>query len=331
MPLAAAPLPPAVSGLRPHTAFTFRVRALNAAGSSVSDPETFRTAPAPPSCPERLQLRGAMAGAVEVGWAPPAQEHGAAVAGYQLECGRPSRGASVAAGAWKLAYQGPALHAQVGGRPAAGVAARVPSKAFHPGALQARNTAASNAPQQPPAPSPLLQVDGLAPGTRYQVRARAANAVGWGPWSEPLACATQPDAPAAPPGLAAKATGTSLRIGWDAAEDHGSAVLAYELEAAGGGSSFAAVYRGEAQAHRMAQLQPSTAYQLRVRAVNAGEAAAGRAGAAAAWLAGRRLAGRSTAACCCCLLRFLDGGGVAPPELLPPAPTPVCCSGRRPL
>lgn len=108
---------------------------------------------------------------------------------------------------------------------------------------------------------------------------RACNTCGWGAWSEPLPCTTAPDVPAAPAGLAAKAVGTSVRATWEPAEDHGSPLLAYELQAAGGGGgssgAFAPAYRGEACHHKLTSLQANAAYQLRVRAVNAGEGGGG--------------------------------------------------------
>lgn len=103
------------------------------------------------------------------------------------------------------------------------------------------------------------------------MRARAANTCGWGGWTEPLPCSTSPDVPAAPSGLQAKATGTTVRTSWGVADDNGSPVLAYELEMAGGsGGRWASAFRGDATTHRLQQLQPNTAYQMRVRAVNAG-------------------------------------------------------------
>lgn len=104
-----------MSGLEPHTAYAFRVRALNAVGSSLSEAESFRTTPAPPSAPQHLQLLGATPSALSLGWQPPAAEHGAAVSGYQVECARlGGRSTSVPPGAWKQAYQGPERQAQVG-------------------------------------------------------------------------------------------------------------------------------------------------------------------------------------------------------------------------
>ncbi|KAL4434999.1 hypothetical protein ABPG77_003824 [Micractinium sp. CCAP 211/92] len=117
------------------------------------------------------------------------------------------------------------------------------------------------------------QVPNLEAGSRYQLRVRAGNAVGWGPWSEPLAAATAPDVPAAPAGLSAKAVGTAVRAAWEAPEDNGAPISAYELEAApaaGQGSfTLAATVSGDTQSARVLQLEPNSGYRLRVRAVNA--------------------------------------------------------------
>lgn len=106
----------AVSGLEPHTSYAFRVRALNSVGASLSELESFRTAPAAPTAPLGLQLQHATPSSLALAWAPPRSDHGAPVTGYQLECARGGRGGgATAAGAWRLAYQGADLHAQVGG------------------------------------------------------------------------------------------------------------------------------------------------------------------------------------------------------------------------
>ena len=116
---------------------------------------------------------------------------------------------------------------------------------------------------------------GLDAGGRYLVRCRACNSCGWGPWSEVLPCSTTPDCPAAPSGLSAKAVGTTVRASWEAAEDNGAAIQAYELEVAPAGSNgaepqFATVFSGDSTMHRLQQLSANSSYQLRVRAVNAG-------------------------------------------------------------
>lgn len=110
-----------MSGLEPHTLYALRVRALNSVGASVSEAQRFRTAPAPPSAPQGLQLQHATPSGLALAWAPPRCDHGAPVTGYQLECARGGRGGgSAAAGGWRLAYQGADLHAQVGKQGARG-------------------------------------------------------------------------------------------------------------------------------------------------------------------------------------------------------------------
>lgn len=104
----------AVGGLEPHTAYAFRVRAFNAVGSSLSEAETFRTAPAAPSCPLAVTLRRATATSLQLSWQPPRADHGAPVAAYQLECARGTRTSSGPASAWRVAHQGPGLAVQVG-------------------------------------------------------------------------------------------------------------------------------------------------------------------------------------------------------------------------
>lgn len=41
------------------------------------------------------------------------------------------------------------------------------------------------------------QVAALSPGREYQVRVRAGNACGFGPWTDPAIVITQPDVPGA--------------------------------------------------------------------------------------------------------------------------------------
>lgn len=104
----------AVSGLEAHQEYTFRVRAINATGSSTSQGETFRTAPAAPSSPVGMQQQGCTPSSLLISWLPPLSDHGAGVSGYQLESARSSRTGSTSQ-AWRLAYQGANTQAQVGG------------------------------------------------------------------------------------------------------------------------------------------------------------------------------------------------------------------------
>ena len=103
-----------MSGLQPHTEYTFRVRAINAVGTSTSEAETFRTAPAPPSTPLGVQQRDCMPSSLLISWLPPQTDHGAGVSGYQLESARGGRTGSASL-AWRLAYQGADTQAQVSG------------------------------------------------------------------------------------------------------------------------------------------------------------------------------------------------------------------------
>lgn len=277
-----------MGGLEPHTAYCFRVRALNAMGSSLSDVESFRTTPAPPASPLDLHLQEGTPSCLHLSWVPPRADHGAAVSGYQVECARVVRGATAAAVAWKGAYQGIDLHAQVSNQQQCsfdgmegwhgGACCLICWRMLQPLACWHAGNAVGSVfpichPMLPPLPHPA-QVEGLEAGSRYLVRARASNACGWGPWSEQLACATSPDVPAAPGGLSTKAVGTTVRVVWEAAEDRGAPVEAYELEAAGGSKKargdFALVYRGDASSFKLQQLDASASYHLRVRAVNAG-------------------------------------------------------------
>jgi hypothetical protein len=101
-----------VSGLEAHTEYTFRVRAINSVGSSTSEAETFRTAPAPPSSPAAVQQQDCTPSSLLISWLPPRTDHGAGVSGYQLESARGSRTGS-ASHAWRLAYQGADTQAKV--------------------------------------------------------------------------------------------------------------------------------------------------------------------------------------------------------------------------
>lgn len=78
---------------------------------------------------------------------------------------------------------------------------------------------------------------GLPPGAQYRARVRATNAYGWGPWSDVLTAATEPDVPGTPdaPGASGR-TGTSVRLTWaPPLDNHGSPVTEYELQMAQGG------------------------------------------------------------------------------------------------
>jgi hypothetical protein len=90
-----------VADLKPGRAYLLRARAGNACGwGAWSELATAQTAAAPPAAPPAPTFSGRTAAGVRVRWAPPDEENGSAVTGYEAE-----RRAG-AAGAWAPAYRG---------------------------------------------------------------------------------------------------------------------------------------------------------------------------------------------------------------------------------
>lgn len=124
--------------------------------------------------------------------------------------------------------------------------------------------------------SELKQGQPLRPGRQVQLRVRAANARGWGAWSEPLAVTTAPAPPSAPePPAPSNRTASGVRLRWSMpAEDNGAAVTGYVVELAPADASGAPVgawepaHRGTDAACRLAGLAPGSHYAARVSAVN---------------------------------------------------------------
>lgn len=75
----------------------------------------------------------------------------------------------------------------------------------------------------------------LHAGCSYQVRVRAQNSMGWGPFSETLSLTARPGPPQPPSApRCAKRKADALEMEWDApASNGGAAVAAYRLEMAG--------------------------------------------------------------------------------------------------
>ena len=72
---------------------------------------------------------------------------------------------------------------------------------------------------------------GLMPGKKYYYALRATNSNGTGPWSDVVNAVAKADNPDVPGNLDANPVDeSSIRIEWDAPEDHGSPITGYELQ-----------------------------------------------------------------------------------------------------
>ncbi|GBF99904.1 hypothetical protein Rsub_12812 [Raphidocelis subcapitata] len=243
-----------VRGLEPASAYSLRVRAHNAMGGSAwGDAVTVTTAAAAPGAPTGLAVSAASSCEVDVKWAPPLRDNGAAVTGYLLE---------MAVGISGAGSSGISIGSSSSSGSGAGKSGKGSSKLGAAGAWtkvwQGAETGCS--------------VSCLLPGRRYSFRVRACSAQGLGPWCEPAVGATLPAEPG-PPGQPAvtQRTATSLRAKWTLpAEDNGAAVTSFalQLRPMGGDAPFALAYEGVELGTRVAGLEPGTTYELRVAARN---------------------------------------------------------------
>ncbi|MXY53787.1 MAG: hypothetical protein F4Y86_14855, partial [Gammaproteobacteria bacterium] len=119
-------------------------------------------------------------------------------------------------------------------------------------------------------------ITGLEAATDYQVRVRATNADGEGDWS-PEATGRTAASGATPPDAVAQPTLTAgptwLEASWTAPADNGSAITGYDVGyRTTGGNWQNAYHTGTDTSQRIEGLEPDTAYEVRVRASNAGGA-----------------------------------------------------------
>ena len=116
------------------------------------------------------------------------------------------------------------------------------------------------------------RITGLTADTAYQVRVRASNAEGAGDWSPAAsartdAAAEAPDAPSAPTLTAGT---TWIEASWTAPADNGSAITGYDVHyRETGGNWTDANHTGTGTTKRIDGLTADTAYEVRVRALNA--------------------------------------------------------------
>jgi hypothetical protein len=130
-------------------------------------------------------------------------------------------------------------------------------------------------------PDTSAKVDGLEPGTHYQVQVAAVNSVGQGPWSAAEAAATALRPPGPPTQLeaAAEAAGAGqlqLPVAWTAPAPAAQCadVVGYEVEAAAGGGSGQALKLNVARSCscQLPSASHGCTYSVRVRSVGAGGA-----------------------------------------------------------
>jgi hypothetical protein len=126
------------------------------------------------------------------------------------------------------------------------------------------------------------RVDGLQPGTSYELRVAAANRAGQGPWSEPEVAVTALRPPPPPTRVTAEADegpAAALRVSWEAAAAPGPAAaeaVGYEVEAqlcgpgGGGGGGALRQQVGRVDSAALASAAPGCTYLVHVRSVGAG-------------------------------------------------------------
>jgi hypothetical protein len=236
-----------VRALEPACSYSLRVRAHNSMGGSAwGAAATVTTAAAAPGAPTGLAVSPVSSLTVDVRWAPPLRDNGAAVTGYVLE---------MAAGS--SSSTGSSSNSSAAGKSGKG--------AGKSGAGLAWTKAWQG-------PDSGCCVSHLLPGRRYSFRVRASSSQGLGPWCDPAEGSTLPAEPGPPGQLSVpQRTATSLRAKWTLpAEDNGSAVTAFvlQLRPFGGDAPFRVAYEGVELGARVSGLEPGTAYELRVAARN---------------------------------------------------------------
>jgi hypothetical protein len=145
-------------------------------------------------------------------------------------------------------------------------------------------------------PDRFADVSDLEPGTRYEFRAAAVNALGASTWSATAACDTLVGAPLAPgaPTVAPAAAPGALALSWRRPDSQGGAVSGFEAQACAVAAllearaaakdarraadavdaAFRSVYQGPETSCVAAELKANTEYAFRVRARNAAGAGA---------------------------------------------------------
>ena len=111
---------------------------------------------------------------------------------------------------------------------------------------------------------------GLAVATRYYIRGRTRNGVGWSGWSATEDFTTGQTVPGAPVLTIGTTTENSAQLSWTTPASGGSTITSYDLQFAGDASFTNAkiVSYGKVNSGSLINMAPGTTYYMRMRAVN---------------------------------------------------------------
>lgn len=115
------------------------------------------------------------------------------------------------------------------------------------------------------------RIQDLKPGQEYSVCVQVHYGELQGSATDPIVKfvtpSCEPDKPAAPKLF--NRTKNSIQVRWNAVNDNGSPIQNYIVECDDGNQGdFAEIYKGKTKQHTLTKLRPSTAYRLRIAAVN---------------------------------------------------------------
>lgn len=223
-----------VKGLEPHTTYGLRVKACNSVGwSDWGELGTATTGASVPGAPEAMQATGVESSELAVSWDPPQRDNGSPIVSYLLEYSlqaTSSSGGSIAT-----------------------------SRRSQPSWVQCYQGSRTS-----------FVIKQLLAGKSYQIRVRASNSNGVGPYSVVISAPTLPSPPYAPPKpTITEKKATSVRVKWQLPdEDNGAPVSSYVLQVAANGAEFSQAYAGADMCFKVTGLLPGSKYSIRVAAVN---------------------------------------------------------------